>query len=206
MTLPPTAIDRLTIPDPRQRAWLQCSLAQTVNHAFASEGWRAFQASERTAAYHEAGHAVLYALADIPVQRVWIKGVKVRGILTWVGECQADVTWEISECSTVAQDLLFARITVAGWCAECLFAPEDMRAGSSIDEAILAGAVCSTAAHKAGRSQPEMLHEVMESVISVLSDHASAVRRIANALMRCRKLHGVQLNRLLPTATVRDAG
>jgi hypothetical protein len=206
MTLPSNADEHLPAAGPQQGARLQRSLQQAVNHAVASDGWRGFQTTERTAAYHEAGRAVPYALANIRVQHAWIKGVRVKGARTWVGECQAGIPWEVGEQSSLAQDMLFARIILAGWLAEWLFVPEDLRAGSRIDEVRLAGALCATSAHKAGCSQSAMLRNAMDSAIGLLREHESAVRCVAGALIRCRKLDGAQLCRLLPAVKARDAG
>jgi hypothetical protein len=86
----PTAIDRLHIPDPRQKAVLQGNLQRAATAALVCGGRRAFEATERLAAYHEAGHAVLYALAGIPLAHLWIKPVKAGGAVIWIGECQPE--------------------------------------------------------------------------------------------------------------------
>jgi hypothetical protein len=176
------------------------ALQLAISNVLTSKGPRAFDATQSAAAYHEAGHAVLYALAGIPVQQVWIKEIKREGVLTWIGECQADVTWQISAETPPSRDLLFAKITMAGWCAESVFVPGDKRAGSSLDEGVLAGAVCASVAAKTGRAQAHVLSEAIESVMMTLDVHRNPVQSIAMALIRCRKLHGPQLTRRLPTA------
>jgi hypothetical protein len=205
MRLPPHALQRVSTPDPQQQAWLNGQLQQIINQVYSVGGQHAFEATERTAAYHEAGHAVMYGLAGIPVQQVWIKGIKINGSLTWVGECVADISWQVSGDSAVAQDLLFARILLAGWLAEYLFVVEDLRKGSSIDEVLLASAICATAAHKAGYAYEQMFCEAVEIAISALCLHERDVRRIAGTLVRCRRLCGARLSRLLPGAKARHA-
>jgi hypothetical protein len=206
MRLPPNAIERLSTADPRNKAGLQAHLQHAIRQAFASGGWRAFEASERTAAYHEAGHCVLYALAGIPLRRVWIRNVGASGRRTWIGECQAEVIWEVSETSTVALHLLFARILLAGWLAECLFVPEDLRAGSSLDEVMLAQTICGAAAHKTTCRQADVFFNTMDETTGILRAYEHEIGRIASSLIRCRNLHGDQLSRLLPAAEAHDAG
>jgi hypothetical protein len=205
MRLPPHALQTVDMPDPQQRAWLTGQLQQIINQVYNAGGLHAFEATERTAAYHEAGHAVLYALAGIPVQQVWIKGVKINGSLTWVGECVAEIFWQVSRDSAVAQDLLFARILLAGWLSEYLFVVEDLRAGSSIDEVLLASTICATAAHKAGCAHDDMFYEVVDGAIKALRVYERHVRRIAGALIRCRRLCGTRLTSRLPAAKAHHA-
>jgi hypothetical protein len=196
--LPPNAIERLGIADLQQKALLHAYLQQAVRQAFAEGGHSAFAASERVTAYHEAGHAVLYALAGIALKQVWIKCVKTDGAATWIGECEADVSWQINEHTLPTEDLRIAEIVLAGWLSEWMFTPDELRAGSSLDEAVLAGVICSGVAHKIGSRPADVLTTAMDGVIASLRAHQVDVQMIPAALMRCRRLSGPQLTSRLP--------
>jgi hypothetical protein len=198
--LPPNAIDGLSTPNPHQKAFLQSSLMQAARAAFEASGKRAFEASEHVAALHEAGHATLYGLAGIPVRQLWIKCVKVNGASTWIGRCETDAHWQVDEYTSPTDDRQFARILMAGCLAEVAFARDEFRLGSSLDETILAGAICSGAAHKLRQQPSAVLLETVAETLDTLCAHEKHVRAIASALMRSRKLRGPKLDRLLLTA------
>jgi hypothetical protein len=204
-TLAAPALDRVGITDPQQRAVLQGHLEGAISNAFAPDGWRAFEASERTTVYHEAGHTVMNGLAGTPVRHIWIKSDKMHGMRIWGGECLVDPVGEVRETSCVTHDLQFVRITLVGWLSECLFVPEDLRAISSIDEVMLASAVCGTIAFKAGRPHSDVFYDAIEGTIRTPNAHAGDVRRIAGHLTRCCTPRGPRPAALLTAAKANHA-
>jgi hypothetical protein len=198
MRLPPNAIDALEIQDPRQNQLLQSSVMEVARHAYSIGGMQAFEATERTAAVHEAGHATLYAVYGIPVKQLWIKSIKADGVRTWIGRCETDWGWHIDERTPPIDDLRIARIIMAGALAEMVFATDEFRDGSSLDETVLAGSICRTAAHKLGRSPSDIVWETMAETLDVLHVYERHVRGLATGLMRSRRLQGPKLDRLLP--------
>jgi hypothetical protein len=198
MRLPPNAIDALETLHPRHKQQLQSSLMDAARQAFSVGGRKAFEATERLAALHEAGHATLYAAYGMAVRQLWIRSVRIGGVLTWIGSCETGLGWHIDECTSPDHDLRIARIIMSGRLAEMIFAEDEFREGSSLDETVLAGSICCTAAHKLGCSASDIVWETMAETLEVLYAHERHVMGIAAALMRSRKRRGPKLSRLLP--------
>jgi hypothetical protein len=179
-----------------QNPWLTEILRGLYAKAEAIQGAAAFESTRSSAAFHEAGHCVIGAVDGNQPRRVRIK--RIGGAKGWTGvtDYHNDGAWAVDEHSPVEGDLRRVRDALAGWGAELLFEP--LRMGQSLDELVLAGAMCKTAAGKLGRDPEDVLDEQIRRVLGGLKAHERSVRAIAAALQHHIILRGKQLARLLP--------
>jgi hypothetical protein len=170
----------------------------------ATHGVRAFEMPKRATCYHEAGHAVIYAAHGIAVLSVKIKRVpraRLQGLPSdnyWCGETHADTgAWVVDEDSDpefIAKQMHFQ---LAGVTSEALFAGEDFRAGSSIDEVVAAQAMASNLGLKTGLDPVQLLTQISLEVMTLLRANADAVHRVAKALGRDHRIRGQKFETLL---------
>ena len=91
-----------------------------ARQAFAKEGAIAFLSTRRTAAFHEAGHAVVFAAEGIPVRTVRIFRDHSSYGQSWSGRTvEVDAReWRSDSLTPPAKDLRRARVIIAGALAE----------------------------------------------------------------------------------------
>lgn len=116
-------------------------------------GLRAFEMPKRAAAIHEAGHVVAMSVMGVRVAGVLIDHATRNGKLHWGGNTEApELAFADTPASPIGFDTLLdrSRIVYAGLAAELLFAGEDKREGSSLDEIIMSQLLAERAASLAG--------------------------------------------------------
>ena len=183
--------------DANTAALVQDELNELARDAFAAQGARAFENTERATAFHEAGHAVVATASGRRVARVRIKRRRVGDLKVWLGHTDDGVFNRTDEATSVDDDCFTAANIIAGWVAEILFDTRDMRAGSSLDEIIIFRGIVANIAFKTGRPHTEIAAEVIHNVGAILKRHRDLVERLAAALMRVGTLRGARLARLL---------
>jgi hypothetical protein len=149
-----------------------------VEKVHALGGMDAFDCPKTSAAVHEAGHCVSHACEGFIPTRAAIWSIRRLGRTQWIGMTYGTPPWRIDDRTSAEADMREARCLMAGVVAEALFEP-DFRAGSSLDEVVLAFSVVQSAAVKTGRTPGEQLW------VSALADVAFRL-----------KLHEKQYSRL----------
>jgi hypothetical protein len=152
-------------------------------HAFALQGPRAFECPKSSAAIHEAGHAVIYAQLGTLPSKLAIWPIVVSGVQQWVGRTYCIPEHRVDVTTPPKNDLKNAQEWISGVTAECLFDPE-YRAGSSLDEIVLACAAISSAACKMQYDAELLWIETLAEVTAILKNNEASVRKIADELMR----------------------
>jgi hypothetical protein len=163
-------------------------------------GPRAFEMPKRAAAIHEAGHVVVNSVLDVRTTNVLINPITRSGKLFWIGYTSApELAFVDTPASPVSFDNILARsrITYAGIAAELLFAGEDRREGSSLDEIIMSQLLAERAASLVGASAPDLWRgDVANWCHSHLYRNHKAHAEIAAALMSRGRLKGRVLREL----------
>ena len=124
------------------------AFAKLAQQAYALQGLRAFENTERATAVHEAGHAVVATACGYLVSRVRIQGKRVGEQKTWVGRTYHDVVQCTGFASAVRDDIDAARKLVAGVLAAVMFDSDDFRVGSSLNEIVFFQRVVENIAFK----------------------------------------------------------
>jgi hypothetical protein len=168
-----------------------------AEHALATDGLRAFECPKLTAAWHEAGHAVIDAHHGVVPTCVSIWPVQVPGFVEphWEGRCESPLP-PIGLSTDPQQDIAFARRILAGVISELTFVA-DHGLGSSIDETAIAQVVITIAAAKLGRVAKDLFHETIDEIKAQLQAHEKTVRAFADELMDKHRLGASQLKALL---------
>jgi hypothetical protein len=163
-------------------------------------GLRAFEMPKRAAAIHEAGHVVINSVLGVRTTNVLIDPITRGGKLFWIGYTDAPkLAFVDSPASPVGFDDILARsrITYAGIAAELLFASEDRREASSLDEILMSQILAEHAASLAGLRAPRLWRdEVAAWCTNQLCRNAKAHAGIAAALMERKRLKGKALRDL----------
>ena len=163
-------------------------------------GPRAFEMPKRAAAIHEAGHAVVMSILGVRVSDVLIDPVAKGGKLYWGGNTEApELAFADTPASPIGFDTLLARsrIVYAGIAAELLFAGDDRREGSSLDEIIMSQLLAERAASLVGASAPELWRDQVANWCHVqLHRNRNAHAEIASALLSRGRLKGKVLRDL----------
>jgi hypothetical protein len=171
------------------------AMSNEITRILAAHGFAAFENPRRATCMHEAGHAVISTWLGKHVTRV-TTGRCVQG---WTGftHC-ADGEWRIHPDDANAPQTLIAvgRNLYAGIAAEMMFARDDFREGSSLDEVVMSQLAAQMAA---GDEDGETLwrSEVHLPVCVHLKRNERVVRRIAGYLLEHRKIQGRPLERML---------
>jgi hypothetical protein len=142
-------------------AYLDARIGALYAHAFDLDGPRAFECYKSCAAFHEAGHCILYALDGVIPLRATIWSIVVAGRPHWIGRTYSDVGYRINTETSPEADQKLARHQLAGVLAESLFDREHYRAGSSLDEIATAQLAIQNAAIKSGRKPKAMWLEMV---------------------------------------------
>jgi ATP-dependent Zn proteases len=101
--------------------------------------YRGVESPKRATAYHEAAHAVVhhYHRHEVEYCKIWSVPTGWAGI-TWLAIKPDD-----THPDTPPRNLLReAQATLAGWCGEMLFAPDQFRPTSSWDENLIGKGLC----------------------------------------------------------------
>jgi hypothetical protein len=156
-----------------------------------------FQSTKRSAALHEAGHAVIFALEGIMPTRARIWPVIEDGCSEWVGRVDAPSAGRVDSKTPVNEDIRRARMILAGLVAEKLFDP-DYRWESCIAEIAEARALTEFIAWKLERNDCSKLErDFIADVEKRLKSNEQIVRRIASELMRKGTIKSRRLAHLL---------
>jgi hypothetical protein len=163
-------------------------------------GLRAFEMPKRAAAIHEAGHTVANAALGVRTTNVLIDPINRGGKLLWIGFTDApELAFLDTPSARVSFERLLARsrITYAGLAAELLFAGDDKREGSSIDELMMSQILAEQAASLVETSAERLWRdEVATWCHSQLYRNRAAHAEIAAALMKRGRLKGKVLREL----------
>ena len=103
-------------------------------------GPRAFELPKRAAAIHEAGHVVINSVLGTRTTSVLIDHMQVGEQCGWIGFTDVSggaFVYTPDKPATFDELLARSRTIYAGIAAEALFAGEDRREGSSLDEVLL---------------------------------------------------------------------
>ncbi len=173
---------------PRDEA-TAAALADIVNGlarcAYAEQGERAFEATRRAAAVHEAGHAVEAELVGRPARSARVRRRWVGGRAQWVGVTNYDrgggPRMITSPTSAADDDVRHARLAIAGVLAELLFDP-DFRSGSSLDEVATVNVIVANAAAKVGAPAEDLFFAIIDRVIGDLETNSATVLAVADRL------------------------
>jgi hypothetical protein len=163
-------------------------------------GPRAFEMPKRAAAIHEAGHVTINSVLGVRTSNALIDPISRGGTLYWIGFTDApELAFVDSPMSPVGFDDILARsrITYAGIAAELLFAGEDRREGSSLDEIIMSQLLAERAASLVGISAPDLWRDsVANWCNSQLHRNRKAHTEITAALLQHKRLKGKALRDL----------
>jgi hypothetical protein len=171
--------------------------------AYAEQGMAAFVNTEKSTAYHEAGHAVIAAAHGFGVKRIWIKRKRTELGKMWTGRnypIHPDGSCYLigsGPDTAIASDLDAARNLIAGVVAELVFDAQDFREGSSIDEIVFAQSVIANVAVKTGASVEALWMQLFCQILEILKREKTAVEKIATELLRQGVLRGERLRVLL---------
>jgi hypothetical protein len=163
-------------------------------------GPRVFEMPKRAAAIHEAGHVVINEVLGVRTTSVVIDHLTRDGKLFWIGITDApELAFVDTPATSVGFDDILARsrITYAGLAAELLFAGEDRREGSSLDEILMSQILADRAASLAGLDAPRLWREEVAAwCMNQLYRNRKAHAEIAGALMERKRLKGKALRDL----------
>jgi len=170
------------------------------------QGPKALGSSRRTAGIHEAGHAVM---AQVTVGRLFPYPHRVRvfqetGLAAEVGEVwlgcvdnPPDAPDFVIDPNDVAGMHTHALRTLAGIVAEQLFAPDDFRLGSSLDEQVAGLLAAGNIAHTLGLEHMNVFNGLVKQTGDILSHNKSPLLHIARWMDKHPKLTGRRLSVML---------
>lgn len=185
------ALDRLP-PEMRDRyrGMVQIMTAEAI----AKEGIAAIATSRRSAAYHEAGHAVVRCSLNLDMYSVRVNRECVEGIGIWAGFARGEPIGSLATPGPCAAE---AAIVLAGFASEKLFNVATL--ASSLDEQALAGLLMQQCAALLGRPDDAcaLFLSAWRETTEVLKRNQQSVQRIAIRLMDQKVVSGRLLKRLL---------
>ncbi|MGA2289054.1 hypothetical protein [Bradyrhizobium sp.] len=172
-----------------------------IRQILAEHGPSAFEMPKRAAAVHEAGHIVIDSVLGIETTNVFIEARAIKGKLAWGGYSEApDLEFfDTPDCPASFETLLNrSRSLFAGLTAEDLFAGEDRREGSSVDEIFASQLVCEIACSRRPDSDAESIwqNDVVAWCARQLQHNGTVHGEIADALMDNRRIRGKRLRDL----------
>ena len=163
-------------------------------------GPRAFEMPKRAAAIHEAGHTVANAALGVRTTSVLIDPINRGGKFFWIGYTDApELAFLDTPSALVSFDRLLnrSRIVYAGLAAELLFAGDDKREGSSIDELMMSQILAEQAASLVGACAERLWREDVAAWCNIqLYRNRDAHAQIAAALLKRGRLKGKVLREL----------
>jgi hypothetical protein len=162
-------------------------------------GPRAFEMTKSSAAWHEAGHAVVSATFGVVPTSVEIW--ETEG--DWEGHTAGTLPGQIDERSLIESDHSHAVVILSGIRAEELFDP-DFRHGSSLFELALASTIAWGIGVKTGTGTNSAWQEILDDTEARLIAHKPIVRVIASELMRKQAIRSRRLAaHLAPIAPIK---
>lgn len=185
------ALDRLP-PGIRDRCRVVVQIMTA--EAIAKEGIAAVATSRRTAAYHEAGHAVVRWSLGLDMFSVRVNLECGEGIETWAGDAQGEPIGSLATPGPCAAE---AAIVLAGLASEKLFNVATL--ASSLDEQAVAGFLAQQCARLLGRPHEAaaLFFSAWRETTEVVRRNRQALEHIATRLMRLKVVRGQVLRRLL---------
>ena len=173
-------------------------LRRLSDHATAiylAEGPAAFEAPREAAALHEAGHAVVGAHEGFSIEKLTISEKIQNGASLWGGFTHSQ-PWSVKQTTQPADDLRHARFIIAGLAAESM--TEWNRAGSSLDELILAQLVTALAAQKVGADEQILWrNDVWAGSAKIIKHNAEPFNQIVDHLLHTQEISGGDLQAML---------
>ena len=173
------------------RLQMEQRIASRARLLFDALGERALICTRRSAANHEAGHAVVFHAEGEPVRSVRI--FKRNG--EWGGWTSAGSKWRIAPDVPVDEQLRRARILFAGLAAE-LLATQMVSAPCSV-ELEIGQTICASAADQAGLDVEDVYCGALLDTFKVLAERRRALGAIAEELYTKRHVKGPRLAALL---------
>jgi hypothetical protein len=162
-------------------------------------GPRAFEMTKSSAAWHEAGHAVVGATFGVVPTSVRIWGNEGD----WEGHAAGTLPGWITANSPVEKDRAHAVVTLSGVMAESLFDP-DYRIGSSLFEQAQARSVAELITAKTGTQLDSIWQAICDDAEARLVVHKQIVRVVANELVRKHVIRSRRLAaHLAPIASIK---
>jgi hypothetical protein len=168
-------------------------------------GPRAFECPKRAAAIHEAGHVVINSVLGVRTTDVYIDHLQQMGRLNWIGFTESpetarpDVSFE--------QMLARSRIVYAGLAAEDMFAGDDRREGSSIDELFMSQMLAENAAILFNADGETLWkNDVWAWCLCQLQHNRDAHAEITDELLRRKRIKGKRLRELCSRVRAAVAG
>jgi hypothetical protein len=168
--------------------------------ALAMQGMAAMDSPMEHAAAHEAGHCVVAARLGYRLESASI-GQEAGGWRGWTAWGAG--AWIIDRTTQPESDWRGAAVMIAGLLAENIMV-DHIRFGSSLDETVAHGLICSMIARKLGPPDhsPRIDQRIVglisnATVLNILNDRRPALERIAAALILRRALDAHELQDLL---------
>ena len=158
---------------------------------FREHGPQSFGSTKPASAIHEAGHVVIGTMIGKRVKRVRLK--QDSGLWLGLTECHGRPL-----LNTPTKILKEARWIYAGIAAEMLFAKDDFREASSLDEVIMAQYLAAEVETMMNVDQQTYYEAEVHYVVgNWLLKHRAAVMKITEYLVRHHKLRHPALGRLI---------
>jgi hypothetical protein len=178
-------------PDIAQR--MRELLSKQTARILATHGPRAFEMPKTAACVHEAGHAVVATWLGKTVTRVGVHECPVG----WAGYCHWEGgNWRL-EPSNTAGMIELARSLYAGLAAELMWADEDRREGSSLDELVMSQIAAAEAAGSDAGGEALWRTEVHGAVVQCLFRNQDTLIGVAEHLLEHNRLKGQPLREAL---------
>jgi hypothetical protein len=158
--------------------------------AFERQGDRAFDCPMRTAAVHEAGHAIIEtAFGDIVtkclISKSSFEAPNGKQIKAWLGitSIKDKKPFQTDGNTPANDDIVKAAKVYAGLAAEMMF-DDDCRDGSSLNEVAECQLLCAIAGQKLNVNGKAVYAHVHSRVLSLLRLYAMPHRAVTEALIR----------------------
>lgn len=179
---------------------LDAERAALARSAYLEGGKAAFDHPRRAAALHAAGHAIVAAILGFTVPRCSVARRYDQG-RGWLGRAAySDFTLTVGPDSDPYEDLIGARVILAGLAAEVLDTA-NYRHGSSLDDLALFRLLVAMAANKLDYTPTGLESALRCEVYGMLAKFRAEHERIAEGLERRWMLGGAELRGVLEPVT-----
>jgi hypothetical protein len=191
--------------DDAGRARFMGIAAEIVRRGVAEQGNDALGSEREDACAHEAGHVILAAAVGIELRSACIHRAKLdpqftrtTGIKTfWAGFTDAGDGMAITLESHIEADLVHAANMLAGFTAEMCLRHDRVRLSSSAAERATARMIADNIAVKTGDDPQALLTDVLLFLRDIFTKNEIALRAVARALDRDRRVSGDRLKALV---------
>ena len=181
---------------PSAREALKQDAKALLRRAMALQGTDALTCTRDHAARHEAGHAVAYLDAGRKLLSVEV----FRRGDDWLGWTRAaGPNWKVGPDTDPSADLIEVGILMAGPLSE-LTTSQKPALGAGLDEISLARSIAAGAAHKIGADPSAVMLGMINITMGMLTANRKTLEALTSALMKRRKLKGLELARVLRVA------